>query len=55
MGIVERYGVKFVTFQLQGDAKYGGGHMLSVELYVYLHGLRISFIQSFWRNICHVL
>ena len=31
MGIVERFGVEFVSYQFQGNAKIGGGHMLSVN------------------------
>ena len=31
MGIVERFGVEFVTYQFQGNAKMCGGHMLSVN------------------------
>ena len=29
--IVERFGVEFVTYKFQGNAKYGGGRMLSVN------------------------
>ena len=31
MGIVERFGVEFVTYQFQGTPKCGGDHMLSVN------------------------
>ena len=31
MGIVERFGVEFLTYQFKGTLKCGGGHMLSVN------------------------
>ena len=36
MGIVERFGVEFVTYQFQGNAKkYGGDRMLSVNQHMH--------------------